>query len=104
MPEISPVQVHRSFGGQAAGVLAAHLLSTPPFYDGALHDRASNILSYQASPNTSTFGTISSMETLTFSTEEPLVSFFTKLLSTQERLGQEFETVLYDNLWELYAR
>jgi hypothetical protein len=106
MLELSPVQVHRSFDGLAAGMLATHLLSAGTFYDDSLHDRVSNIRSYQASRNTSTLGTASYVEneTLTFLSEEPLVSFFTKLLSTQERLGEEFENVLHDNLWDLYAR
>lgn len=33
-----------------------------------------------------------------------LMAFYLNLLSKQERLGIEFERVLYDNLWELYAR
>jgi hypothetical protein len=30
--------------------------------------------------------------------------FYSGLLAKQERLGEEFERVLFDNLWDLYAR
>ncbi len=36
--------------------------------------------------------------------EVTLAQFYEVLLSKQERLGKEFEKVLYDNLWDLYAR
>jgi hypothetical protein len=32
------------------------------------------------------------------------VSFDSTLLAKQERLGKDFEQVLFDNLWDLYAR
>ena len=31
-----------------------------------------------------------------------MLYFFLYLLSIQEPLGEEFEKILYDNLWELY--
>jgi hypothetical protein len=34
--------------------------------------------------------------------EEALARFNAELLAAQEPLGKEFESVLYDNLWELY--
>ena len=34
--------------------------------------------------------------------ERFLLEFYLKLLAKQERLGPDFEKVLYDNLWELY--
>jgi len=34
--------------------------------------------------------------------EDVITSFFTKLSSSQESLGSEFERVLSDNLWNLY--
>jgi hypothetical protein len=33
-----------------------------------------------------------------------LVNFYADLLAGQQELGTEFEKVLYDNLWDLYAR
>jgi hypothetical protein len=33
-----------------------------------------------------------------------LSAFYSNLLARQESLGQEFEKVLYDNLWDLYVR
>ena len=35
---------------------------------------------------------------------DALANFYTDLLTGQERLGREFEQVLFENLWELYAR
>jgi hypothetical protein len=31
-------------------------------------------------------------------------SFYTDLMAKQERLGNDFERVLFENLWDLYAR
>ncbi|SRR5882724_10022080 len=36
--------------------------------------------------------------------EETVVSFYEQLLKVQEPLGQEFEQVLHDNLWDLMVR
>lgn len=33
-----------------------------------------------------------------------LIVFYLALLAEQERLGREFESILFDNLWDLYAR
>jgi hypothetical protein len=33
-----------------------------------------------------------------------LVSFYSQLMANQEELGREFESVLFDNVWDLYAR
>lgn len=33
---------------------------------------------------------------------ETVSSFYTQLLENQEPLGQDFEQVLHDNLWDLY--
>ena len=34
--------------------------------------------------------------------EQVVGNFYARLLSSQEPLGVEFETVLFDNLWDLY--
>jgi hypothetical protein len=39
-----------------------------------------------------------------FDFEGELMSFYTKLLSEQEALGEEFEGVLHENIWDLYIR
>lgn len=36
--------------------------------------------------------------------DETIEEFFKVLLSNQEPLGEEFEKVLFENLWELYSR
>jgi len=43
-------------------------------------------------------------ESSSFSFEENIASFYAQLLDMQEPLGEEFEAVLYDNLWELIVR
>lgn len=35
---------------------------------------------------------------------QPLPEFFEELESAQQPLGEPFATVLFENLWELYAR
>lgn len=34
--------------------------------------------------------------------EQAVGNFYARLLSSQEPLGEEFEKVLFDNLWDLY--
>lgn len=36
--------------------------------------------------------------------EEAVSSFYAQLVESQESLGQEFEQVLHENLWDLYER
>jgi len=36
--------------------------------------------------------------------ESSVSNFYAKLKSSQESLGQDFEKVLVDNLWDLYSR
>jgi hypothetical protein len=36
--------------------------------------------------------------------ESSVTSFYSKLQSTQESLGEAFEQVLVENLWDLYSR
>jgi hypothetical protein len=33
-----------------------------------------------------------------------LMAFYTTLMAGQQDLGKEFEQVLFDNIWDLYAR
>ncbi len=56
-------------------------------------------LSYEPRKNVFT-GTYLSSTTTEF--ENMITNFFAKLSSAQEKLGAEFERVLFDNLWELY--
>jgi hypothetical protein len=108
MLEIIPRQINKSWGGIAAGFMAAQLLGPLPIYDDLdLEDRGTNIRSYRASSMFSSFGTYSTPfmgESIKGHLEAPLAEFFSSLLSTQQRLGPEFEQVLFDNLWDLYAR
>lgn len=36
--------------------------------------------------------------------EPSLIAFYHDLISQQEELGEDFSKVLFDNIWELYAR
>ena len=35
---------------------------------------------------------------------EELEEFYLRLLESQEPLGEEFEKILYENIWDLYVR
>ena len=35
--------------------------------------------------------------------EKDISSFYSVLLASQEQLGEDFEKVLYDNLWDMYV-
>ena len=53
----------------------------------------------------STFGQIAiTRMTLLAQGSASLVSFYSQLRASQEELGSEFEKVLFDNVWDLYAR
>jgi len=61
---------------------------------------------YISDGNSSTFSestdlySINTALDITF--EQTTKTFYSELLANQEPLGKEFESVLYDNLWDLY--
>jgi hypothetical protein len=92
-----------SLGLMAASLLNPSSVSTqppPPVQSFPV------VLVYPASANT--YGEYASLflwNQLPLGDAAPsLVSFYANLLAKQERLGREFEQVLFDNLWDLYAR
>ena len=48
------------------------------------------------------FATAYQSQTVDF--EGAITAFYASLLARQQPLGKEFETVLYDSLWDLYVR
>ena len=109
MIEISTNQTKMSLGGIAAGFLATHLLAVDPGTDGQFLDVGPNIIHNINSSALSTYGLYSNIITgqtafLLPQPESLLATFFVDLMSKQERLGPEFEQILFDNLWDLYAR
>jgi hypothetical protein len=100
----------KTIGGIAAGFMAAQLLSAP-FAHAEIdwRDRGSNIRVYRGSLTSATAGEhpdlfFSSHRVAEDAGEMGLIKFYSALLSDQQRLGEEFERVLFDNLWDLYAR
>jgi hypothetical protein len=94
-----------SIGGLAAGFMATQLFLAPAGDHRGV--RVAPLLNYKLSP--STYGEHASFFTgagpVAPAVAAPSIeSFYTGLLSGQERLGREFEQVLFENLWELYAR
>ena|SRR5262245_51375246 len=80
---------------------------TPPDRSADQIEQAAPLIRYDMLH--STYGSNTSIFVLsnvaeTTSAKGALESFFEDLLSKQQRLGPEFEQVLFDNLWTLYAR
>jgi hypothetical protein len=94
--------------GVAAGFVASQLFLNPvPSSVNERPDRVAPFVDYTLSP--STFGQHVDLFTTTpfAATSGPghgLEEFYADLLDKQERLGREFEQVLFENLWNLYAR
>jgi hypothetical protein len=108
MIEIIPKQLPTSLGGLAAGFMAAQLLSPIVAATPQWQDRG-NLVFYAIPRITGTHGEYGNLFAFvdfasSFAVESSIVSFYSKLLTKQERLGAEFEKILFDNLWDLYAR
>jgi hypothetical protein len=108
MTKVETKSLPASFGGLAAGFMASQLLlnSTAPLTDSR-PNRVTPYIDYASSP--STYGPHASLFTASALTGTAIATsaidaFYGSLLAQQERLGREFEQVLFDNLWQLYAR
>jgi hypothetical protein len=91
-----------SIGRLAVGMVAGHLVL------GSSIDHQSQqtkpIVFYRLAPSTHSDHT-NLFATVPLALAAPSIeSFYADLLSKQERLGKEFEQVLFANLWNLYAR
>jgi hypothetical protein len=114
MVKIAINRVEGSLGGIDAGLMATQLLalrakSDAVLYDAGanLFDTGSNITRYNCSvqPTFGSYSTLMGQSAIwTTGSNTELSVFYAALLSKQERLGPEFEQILFDNLWDLYAR
>ena len=96
---------HGSIGGLAAGLMAATLLNpTPPMREP--HIIGGPFIVYRSTANTyALYADIFDPKQLSERVGEgSIMSFYMRLLAKQQRLGADFEKVLFDNLWDLYAR
>jgi hypothetical protein len=88
------------------GIMASNLYFNPaPHSNDGMVARHAPLIDYKLLP--STYGVhadIFAASQLLDIRRPSLESFYSTLLSKQERLGAEFEQALFDNLWELYAR
>ena len=110
MSDIGKTSLPGSLGGTglAAGFLATRLLLNPlPFSTDYHQSRLAPFIDYRLSPSSygehATLFAASKLATAT-SAALTLESFYVDLMARQERLGREFEQVLFENLWDLYAR
>jgi hypothetical protein len=109
MTEVETKSLPSSLSSQSV-VLVAGLLATQLFLNqispsGEDKGRVAPFLDYTLSP--STYGEHADLFAsgqLASSAESALETFYADLMARQERLGREFEQVLFENLWKLYAR
>lgn len=94
--------------GQCAGLSGAFARSAAPSVPVAKLGKANVVASFiGVSATASQYGNAlltASPKTETAGFEESVTSFYSSLVSKQEPLGKEFERVLHNNLWNLYAR
>lgn len=91
-----------------AGVFATQMLSAPPEKEVAAHSNKGLLQDpYSWSGINATFNRYSNPITGEYNLmpntfEQEIGNFYARLLANQERLGADFEKVLYDNIWDLY--
>jgi hypothetical protein len=91
-------------------VLVAGLMATQLFLNQtspSLEDkgRVAPFVDYTLFPSTySEHADLFAAAQLASSAESGLETFYADLMAKQEPLGREFEQVLFENLWKLYAR
>jgi hypothetical protein len=84
-----------------AGILAAQLSIAAPSEPQMNPPRAIRLAG-----SLGTFGNVWNESPFNIISEPPLplISFYAEFVSQQEKLGEEFEEVLFDNLWDIYLR
>lgn len=105
MTESSNNSVHSLTGLAAAGIVASNLLlNSAPFVTTNQYNKHSPIIDYKfASSSYGDHATLFTVISMAINRSSSFESFYADLLGRQERLGQEFEKLLFDNLWDLYA-
>jgi hypothetical protein len=95
--------IPNTIGGIAIGMMAAHWNDARTFEAPCPMEKEKGSIVYGGSQ--STFGQIAITRiTLLAEGTASLVSFYSNLRANQEELGSDFEKILFDNVWDLYAR
>jgi hypothetical protein len=105
MIEIEKGLLATSVGGLAAGFMATTLISDP--FTRTERQPEIPFIIYRIADSTygELFGSlVRASRGVNYIATQSIVFFYSTLLSNQERLGRDFEEVLFDNLWDLYAR
>jgi hypothetical protein len=108
MSEIETKSVPSSWGNNlVAGFIASQVFLNPIPSGGEWPRRAAPLVDYKLSSSThgahdDLFSAAQLVRIL--ETRPALATFYAELLAKQERLGREFEQVLFENLWDLYSR
>src|SRR5262249_48208970 len=107
MSEIETKSVQSSLGNVVAGFIASHMFLNSIPYGGEDPRRAAPFVDYNLSP--STHGAhddlfLAAQLVRILEARPALATFYAELLAKQERLGTEFERILFENLWNLYSR
>lgn len=106
---ITSKQSSSTFGQFAAASLASFIIaaSLPAAENNNIQSRFL-LHSYVAASNSATYDPTGNPLTEVYSTSAPLnfeqaiSDFYAQLLAKQEPLGEDFEKILNDNLWDLY--
>jgi hypothetical protein len=108
MSEIEIKSMPSSWGNNlVAGFIASQMFLNSIPFGGEWPRRAEPLVDYKLSPSThGTHDDLFSAAQLVhiLETRPALATFYAELLAKQERLGREFEQVLFENLWDLYSR
>jgi hypothetical protein len=95
--------IPNTISGIAIGMMAAHWNDARTFETPCPAEKEKGSIVYGGSQ--STFGQIAITRiALLAEGTASLVSFYSNLRANQEELGSEFEKILFDNVWDLYAR
>ena len=88
-----------------AGLMASHVFLNPLSPSGIDYERRAPFVDYTLAP--STYGEYANQfaaARLAAISALRLETVYADLMAKQERLGREFEEVLFANLWTLYSR
>ena len=93
--------IPNTIGSIAIGMIAANWTDTRALEHPRLEEKEKVVYGGAQS----TFGQIAiSRLSLLAEGATSLADFYSQLRASQEELGSEFERVLFDNAWDLYAR
>ena|SRR5258706_14591954 len=103
MPNLRTNLIPNTIGSIAIGMMAAQWNDARTLEIPVRAERERGSIVYGGSP--STFGQIAiTRMTLLADETASLATFYSQLRANQEELGSDFEKILFDNVWDLYAR